>query len=73
MATITFRVSDDEKTFLESVAAFKGDSLSDFVRSEALHSAETFTDFNTFKEFMAQHNEKDESISHDEMMKELGF
>lgn len=73
MATITFRVSDDEKAFLESVAAFKGDSLSDFVRSESLHSAETFIDFNTYKELMAQLNEKDESISHDEMMKELGF
>lgn len=73
MATITFRVSDEEKEFLEDVAKFKGDSLSDFVRTEALQSAETLIDFTTYQTLMTKHNEKDESISHDEMMKELGL
>lgn len=73
MATITFRISDEEKNFLESVAKFNGDSLSDFVRSESLHAAENLIDFQTYQKLMAQHKEKDESISHDEMLKELGL
>lgn len=73
MAIISIRVSEEEKHFLESMAKFEGSSLSDFVRSESLRSAEGMIDFNTYKVLKSKHAEKDESISHDEMLKELGL
>lgn len=73
MAVINIRVSDEEKAFLENVAKFEGASLSEFVRRESLNSAEDLIDFNTYKVLHDQHSQKDESISHDEMLKELGL
>lgn len=40
MATITVRVSDDEKKFLDHMATFEGKSLSDLLRSKTLESLE---------------------------------
>ncbi len=73
MATITFRVSEEEKDFLKSVANFNDKNTSEFVKEKALESAEDQIDFNTYKTLIKKHNKKDESISHSDMMKELGF
>lgn len=40
MATITVRVSDDEKKFLDHMAKFEGKSLSDLLKSKTLESLE---------------------------------
>lgn len=40
MATITVRVTDEEKDFLASVAKFEGKSLSEFLKTTALSSLE---------------------------------
>ncbi|MGM0285760.1 MULTISPECIES: type II toxin-antitoxin system RelB family antitoxin [unclassified Enterococcus] len=40
MATITVRVSDDEKKFLDHMAAFEGKSLSDLLKTKTLESIE---------------------------------
>lgn len=73
MATITFRVSEEEKDFLKKVAKFNDKNTSEFVKEKALESAENQIDFNTYKELMEQHSEKDESISHADMLEELGL
>lgn len=73
MSVINIRVSDEEKSFLENVAKFEGASLSEFVRRESLGSAEDLIDFNTYKVLFNQHNQKDESISHEAMLKDLGL
>lgn len=71
--TVTFRLSKDEKEFLEKIADFNNLSLSDFVRKEALEAAEEQIDRQTYKELMKEHEEKDQSISHEEMLSELGL
>ncbi|WP_208560626.1 type II toxin-antitoxin system RelB family antitoxin [Marinilactibacillus kalidii] len=73
MSTITFRVSEEEKNYLEKIAQFENVSLSDFVRQQALNAAEDRIDYNTYHKLMEEHNKKDESISHEQMLKELGF
>lgn len=71
--TITFRLSKEEKKFLEKIADFNDLSLSDFVRKETLEAAEEQIDRQTYKKLMEEHEENDQSISHQEMLKELGL
>ncbi|GEQ49179.1 type II toxin-antitoxin system RelB family antitoxin [Tetragenococcus koreensis] len=71
--TITFRLSKEEKEFLEKIADFNDLSLSDFVRKETLEAAEEQIDRQTYKKLMEEHEENDQSISHQEMLKELGL
>ena len=73
MAVISIRVSEEEKKFLESVAKFEGSSLSDFIRRESLSAAEDLIDFNTYQVLKEKHTEKDKSISHEDMLKDLGL
>lgn len=73
MSTITFRVSEEEKEFLEKISEFENVSLSDFVRQQAIKAAEDLVDYQTYQQLMEDHKKKDESISHEEMMKELGL
>ncbi|WP_314208563.1 type II toxin-antitoxin system RelB family antitoxin [Vagococcus salmoninarum] len=40
MATITVRVTDEEKAFLDQMAAFEGKSLSELVKTKTLASLE---------------------------------
>ena len=40
MATITVRVSDEEKMFLDHMANFEGKSLSDLMKTKTLESLE---------------------------------
>ena len=43
------------------------------MRSNSLQTAETLVDFATYKELMKEHEENDQSISHEDMLKELGL
>ncbi len=72
MAILSIRVSEEEKSFLARAATFKGSSLSDFVRSESLSAAENLIDCHTYQGLKEKHTEKDESISHEDMLKDLG-
>ncbi len=45
MPVISIRVSKEEKDFLEKVAEFNGDNISEFMRSNSLQTAETLVDF----------------------------
>lgn len=71
MPVISIRVSKEEKDFLEKVAEFNGDNISEFMRSNSLQTAETLVDFATYKQLMKEHEENDQSISHEDMLKEL--
>lgn len=71
MAAITFRVSEEEKEFLEKISEFENVLLSDFVRQQAIKAEEELVDNQTYQELMKEHYKKDESISHEQMIKEL--
>lgn len=73
VSTITFRVTKEEKSFLEKISQFENVSLSDFVRQQAIEAAEDRMDIQTYHELMKEHNEKDESITLAELKEELGF
>ncbi len=47
--------------------------MSEFMRSNSLQTAETLVDFATYKQLMKEHEENDQSISHEDMLKELGL
>ncbi|NTJ98428.1 DUF1778 domain-containing protein [Enterococcus faecium] len=73
MPVISIRVSNEEKDFLEKVASFNGNNISEFMRSNSLQSAESLVDFEIYKKLMKKHEKNDQSISHEEMLKELGL
>lgn len=73
MATITFRVTEDEKNFLEKISAFENVTLSDFIRQQAIEAAEDLMDYKTYLKLMEEHKAEDTSISFEEMKQDLGF
>lgn len=73
MATITFRVTEEEKKFLEKISEFENVTLSDFIRQQAMEAAEDLMDYRTYLELMEEHKKEDTSVSFDEAKKELGF
>ncbi|WP_313510961.1 type II toxin-antitoxin system RelB family antitoxin [Enterococcus sp.] len=73
MSTITFRVSEEEKEFLEKISEFENVSLSDFVRQQAIKAAEDLVDYQTYLTLIEEHEKEDKSISHEQMVKELGL
>lgn len=73
MPVISIRVSDEEKDFLQKVAEFHGDNVSEFMRSNSLQSAESLVDFETYKKLMKEHATNDQSISHEDMLKGLNL
>ena len=45
MTTITVKVTEEEKNFLEKIASLENISLSDYVRTRAIESAEEQMDY----------------------------
>ncbi|WP_369670117.1 type II toxin-antitoxin system RelB family antitoxin [Enterococcus lactis] len=70
MPRINIRVSIEEKDFLEKVANFNGDSISEFIRSNSLQSAKPLVDFEIYKELMKEHKKNNQSISHEGRVKD---
>lgn len=73
MSTVTFRVTDEEKLFIQSMADLNGLSLSELARKKILESLEEQIDMSLYEKAMKAHQEKDESISHQEMLRELNL
>ncbi|WP_086315433.1 hypothetical protein A5821_002918 [Enterococcus sp. 7F3_DIV0205] len=73
MSTVTFRLSEDEKEFMQKMADFNGLSLSELARTKILENLEDQIDMDTYNKLMKEHRIKDESISHVEMVKKLGL
>lgn len=71
MSTVTFRVTDEEKAFIQSMADLNGLSLSELARTKLLEILEDQIDMVLYEKAMKAHEVKDESISHQDMLKEL--
>ncbi|AQY51469.1 CopG/DNA-binding domain-containing protein [Listeria weihenstephanensis FSL R9-0317] len=71
MTTITFRVSDEEKEFIQKMAEFNGISVSELSRNQILESLENQIDLDLYKSALQAHHAKDESLSLQEMKKAL--
>ncbi|MEX1447746.1 type II toxin-antitoxin system RelB family antitoxin [Enterococcus sp. C76] len=65
MPVISIRVSNEEKDFLEKVANFNGDNISEFMRSNSLQSAESLVDFETYKKLMKEHEKLIKAFLHE--------
>ncbi|MFW5446049.1 type II toxin-antitoxin system RelB family antitoxin [Aerococcus urinaeequi] len=70
MHTSSFGVTDEEYLFFQYMAKL---SVSELVRTSLLTDLEKQIDITLYEKAMAQHQSKDESISHQEMLEELGF
>ncbi|MFV8260695.1 type II toxin-antitoxin system RelB family antitoxin [Aerococcus urinaeequi] len=70
MHTSSFGVTDEEYLFIQYMAKL---SVSELVRTSLLTDLEKQIDITLYEKAMAQHQSKDESISHQEMLEELGF
>lgn len=73
MSTVTFRVSDEEKSFIQSMADLNGLSLSELARTKLLEGLEDQIDMVLYEKAMKDHELNDESISHQDMLLELGL
>ncbi len=71
MSTVTFRVTDKEKAFIQSMADLNGLSLSELARTKLSEVLEDKVDMNLYQKAMKDHELNDESISHQDMLREL--
>ncbi|MDR0691298.1 MAG: DUF6290 family protein [Streptococcaceae bacterium] len=73
MPTISFRISNQEKEFIEQMAKFNGMSLSKLIRKKLLEALKEQMDMESYEKMIKLHQIKDESLSHEEMKRELGL
>ncbi|MFV8314692.1 type II toxin-antitoxin system RelB family antitoxin [Aerococcus urinaeequi] len=73
MHTSSFGVTDEEYLFIQYMTRLNNLSVSELVRTSLLTYLEKQIDITLYEKAMAQHQSKDESISHQEMLEELGF
>ncbi|MGL9745745.1 type II toxin-antitoxin system RelB family antitoxin [Enterococcus mundtii] len=73
MSNITFRVSDEEKAFMLAMADLNGMTVSELARKTLLETLEDQIDMDIYNKAMKDHKSLDESISHEEMKRELGL
>lgn len=73
MSIVTFRVSDEEKDFLQNMSELKGVSLSELARDTILSTLENQIDIEIYERALNEHRQNDQSISHEEMKRELGL
>lgn len=73
MSTVTFRVTDEEKSFIQAMADLNDLSLSELARTKVLEGLEDQIDMALYEKAIKSHELNDESISHQEMLQELGL
>lgn len=73
MSTVTFKVSQEEKHFLQSMAELHDLSVSELARRTILESLENQVNLASYQKLMAEHQITDTSISHVEMLKALNL
>ncbi|EBF5204901.1 toxin-antitoxin system antitoxin subunit [Listeria monocytogenes] len=71
MATITFYVTEEEKEFIQNRANCLGVTISELMRKNLFESLENQIDLEIYYKAIAQHEEKEESVSLYEMKKAL--
>ncbi|MFW3505615.1 type II toxin-antitoxin system RelB family antitoxin [Aerococcus viridans] len=73
MHTSSFGVTDEEYLFIQYMTRLNNLSVSELVITSLLTDLEKQIDITLYEKAMAQHQPKDESISHQEMLEELSF
>ena len=73
MHTSSFGVTDEEYLFIQYMTKLNNLSVSELMRTSLLSDLEKQIDMTLYEKAMAQHQSKDESISHQEMLEVLGF
>jgi len=75
MTTITLRVSDEDKSFLDFMAKFHGVSLSELIKNRTLESLEDEFDRQSLEKIKAENllDPEYRLISADEVKTELGL
>ena len=77
MATITLKVSEADKTFMQAMAKFEGISLSELIRTKTLQALEDEYDARVgemaYQEYLDDLKNGIEPISLEDMAKELGL
>lgn len=77
MATITLKISEADKTFLQAMAKFEGVSLSELVRNKTLEALEDEYDARVgelaYQEYLEDLKNGEKAITLEEMAEELGF
>ena len=77
MATITLKVSEADKTFMQAMAKFEGISLSELIRTKTLQALEDEYDARVgemaYQEYLDDLKNGIEPISLEDMAKELGI
>ncbi|WP_206856330.1 type II toxin-antitoxin system RelB family antitoxin [Candidatus Enterococcus mangumiae] len=73
MSEVTIHVSEKEKALMLAMADLNGLTISELARTMILGTLEKQMDLATYNEAMKEHQKFDESVSHDEMKKELGL
>ena len=71
MATITVRVSESEKQFLDAMAKFEGKSLSELLKTTTLESLENSYDAIVAEKAYEEYLVDPVTVDHDDLMKEL--
>ncbi|WP_114571946.1 type II toxin-antitoxin system RelB family antitoxin [Exiguobacterium flavidum] len=71
MSTISLRLDDRDERLIKEYAKAKNISLSALFRESVLEKIEDDLDLSLYHDAMRRHKEKSESISFDDMMKEL--
>ncbi|ECR2363219.1 toxin-antitoxin system antitoxin subunit, partial [Listeria monocytogenes] len=61
MTTITFRVSDKEKAFIQEMAKLNGISISELSRKKIIEGLEDQIDLQSYERAIKAHQVKDES------------
>ncbi|MBM7635574.1 type II toxin-antitoxin system RelB family antitoxin [Streptococcus saliviloxodontae] len=77
MTTITLKVSEADKTFMQAMAKFEGVSLSELIRTKTLEALEDEYDARVgemaYQEYLDDLENNHKAITLDEMAKELGI
>ncbi|MGG5310792.1 type II toxin-antitoxin system RelB family antitoxin [Enterococcus sp. DIV1304_2] len=73
MSEVTIHVSEKEKALMLAMADLNGLTISELARTMILGTLERQIDLAIYNEAMKDHQKFDESVSHDEMKKELGL
>ncbi|MBP1044274.1 ribbon-helix-helix protein, CopG family [Vagococcus sp. BWB3-3] len=72
MATITVRVSDEEKAIIQKYAEFSKVNISDIARESILEKIDEVMDLESIREY-EKNNKLEQTYSFDEVVKELGY
>ncbi|TDM21736.1 toxin-antitoxin system, antitoxin component [Macrococcoides canis] len=73
MATITIRVSEDEKNFLKYMSEFMNVSLTDLIKNYTIEDLEDLFDTHVADKAYIEWSKRKQTVSHDDVMKEFGL